>query len=245
MPRRPEPLLVAQRPRKAKRFSTSPYFLSWTRSPTTNLMTLSPCLHPLQNTPGFDPTSWSTRAHLLSLEVLKMIMTEINLRLTKNAATVEVGFQVLVGHVWELLDKNTDKTVDWLRLIFLPVVKVAASTEITKVPPKAERKNKAPSCLQREHFSAKSTRPSTIRLHQFWLVDAGKFPFGFFPMYLVFTLGLSIRSRIIPDSFVRLADTKPVKTRRVEEGWPKNPAPGPRGRLSSGPAVLAAHIFSS
>ncbi|KAJ6581835.1 hypothetical protein B0H19DRAFT_1116673 [Mycena capillaripes] len=81
----------------------------------------------------------TTRAYFLSPDVLQQIMNAIDPRLTKNAVTVETGFQVVVGHVWELLDKNTDKTVDWLRFFFIPLVKVAASTKV-KAPSKPERK---------------------------------------------------------------------------------------------------------
>jgi hypothetical protein len=57
-------------------------------------------------------------------------MAEIDPRLTKNVETVERGFQVIVGHAWEIANKNTEETVDWLRLVFLPLVKAAASANV-------------------------------------------------------------------------------------------------------------------
>jgi hypothetical protein len=57
-------------------------------------------------------------------------MTKIDARLTEKAETVEAGFQTVVGHVWELLNKNTAMTVDWLRPIFLPLVMAAASVDL-------------------------------------------------------------------------------------------------------------------
>ncbi|KAJ7931736.1 hypothetical protein B0H13DRAFT_1957408 [Mycena leptocephala] len=87
----------------------------------------------------------TTRAHLLSPNILKQIIAEIDPRLTKNVETVERGFRVIVGHVWEIVNKSTETIVDWLRLIFLPLVKTAASAS-----PKPEREGSEARRMQRE-----------------------------------------------------------------------------------------------
>ncbi|KAJ7931720.1 hypothetical protein B0H13DRAFT_1957350 [Mycena leptocephala] len=91
----------------------------------------------------------TTRAHILSAKILQQIMAEIDPRLTKNVKTVERGFHVIVGHFWEIVNKSTEKIVDWLRLIFLPLVKAAASAVVMKSP-KPEREVSEARRMQRE-----------------------------------------------------------------------------------------------
>ncbi|KAJ7144993.1 hypothetical protein C8R43DRAFT_561912 [Mycena crocata] len=68
------------------------------------------------------------KASVSATDVLKAIMLKIDERLLDNEVeSVDSGFYTVVGHIWITCGKDMERTCEWLRLIFGPLLEAASA----------------------------------------------------------------------------------------------------------------------